>query len=293
MKRHSLIYHISTFAVIISVVVACTEKAEFPLESTYVRLVVDGEINTDTTVHRVKLSCSGDALNEHPGNKISGAIVSIYDGSNNFSLHENPETPGVYETDSTVYGVPGKTYTLQISNVDIDGDGNNEEYSASSYLPLINPIDSIKVSYQQLGPQYKGWIINMYAQEIGGGRNFYLVKAWKNNVLLTDSAYECASFADNTGFEGSYYNGFSVYYLNYNKLDERLVDGDVVTLEMDGITQQYKDFLVGFISEYQPKVPIFSGPSANIPTNIEPHDKAVGFFTAYCAMRKSRVYRGE
>jgi hypothetical protein len=293
MKIQRIINYISGFGIFLSIITACTETAEFPLDSTYVRLVVDGEINTDTTVHHVKLSRSGDALNEHPGGAISGAVVSISDGTNSFSLHESAQRPGDYETDSSVFGVPGNTYTLHISNVDIDGDGTFEEYTASSYLPRINPIDSIRVSYQQLGPQYKGWIINMYAQEIGGGRNFYLVKAWKNNVLLTDSAYECASFADNTGFEGSYYNGFSVYYLNYNKLDERLVSGDVVTLEMDGITKDYMDFLIGFISEYEPKVPIFSGPSANIPTNIVPSNKAVGYFTAYSAMRKSRVYRGE
>ncbi len=272
---------------------ACTEEIHYPLDSTYVRLVVDGAINTDTTVHKVWLSSSGDALNEHPGHIISNAIVSITDGNQVFDLHESASQPGVYETDSTVFGVPGNTYTLQISNVDVNGDGNLETYTASSQIAPINPIDSIQVRYETYYGDTRGWLIDLYAQEIGGGRNFYLLKAYKNGVLLTDSTYECTNFADNTGFEGKYYNGFSVYFLNYNKLDERLVQGDVVTLEMEGITEQYLDFLRGFIAEYQPKIPLFSGPSANIPTNIEPSDKAVGFFTAYSCMRKSRVYKGE
>jgi hypothetical protein len=273
--------------------IACTEEIQMPLDGTYVRLVVDGEINTDTAVHRVRLSRSGDALNEKPGNVISDAIVTITDGSETFNLTENTGNPGVYETDSTVFGLEGKTYTLNISNVDVNNDGTMEEYSASSYIPRINPIDSIQVKYEEMYGDNKGWLINLYALEIGGGRNFYLLKAYKNGVLLTDSTYECTNFADNTGFEGKYYDGFSVYYLNYNKLDERLVNGDVVTLEMEGITGEYKDFLLAFITEYQPKIPLFSGPSANIPTNVMPSDKAVGFFNAYSCKRSSTVYGGE
>jgi hypothetical protein len=272
--------------------IACQEKINFPLENSFVRLVVDGSINTDTTVHRVSLSRSGDALNEEPGSAISNAIVTIADGSMSFNLKENPAKPGIYETDSTVFGVPGMTYTLHISNIDVNNDGIPEEYSASSSIERINPIDSIQVKYESFRED-KGWLINLFALEIGGGRNFYLMKAYKNGILLTDSTYECNSFADNTGFEGKYYNGFSVYYLNSKKPDERLVPGDVVTLEMEGITEAYKNFLLGFITEYQPKIPLFSGPSANIPTNIQPSEKAVGFFTAYSCMRKNTIYNGD
>ena len=273
-------------------VFSCSEKIDFPLDSTYVRLVVEGKITTDTMIHTVKLSKSGDALNEYPGGAISNALVSISDGSNVFSLNESSTKPGVYETASNVYGVPGNTYTLNISNVDVDGDGVMEAYRASSYLPKENPIDSISVVNNK-DEQFK-WLINLYAQEIGGGRNFYLLKLIKNDTLLTDSIYEYDTHhSDNTGFEGKYYDGFPVYWLNNDKLDERLVKGDIVTLEMDGITQQYEEFINGFISEYQPKIPIFSGPSANIPTNIEPKDKAVGFFAAYSVSRKSVIYNGE
>jgi hypothetical protein len=282
----------TVISILLLITLACTENIQYPLDSTYVRLVVDGAINTDTSVHRVRLKRSGDPLNEDPGSAISKANVTISDGNLTFNLKESESTPGLYETDSTVFGIPGNTYTLHISNVDVNNDGIMEEYSASSFIERINPIDSIQVKSESFGDA-KGWLINLYGLEIGGGRNFYLMKAYKNGVLLTDSTYECNSFADNTGFEGKYYNGFSVYYLNYSKPDERLVSGDIVTLEMEGITEEYKNFLLGFITEYQPKIPLFSGPSANIPTNIQPSEKAVGFFTAYSCMRKSKVYKGE
>jgi hypothetical protein len=272
---------------------SCSEEVNFPLESTYIRMVVDGSITTDTAVHKVRLSTSGDALNNNSGFTVTNAVVTISDGTTVFDLHENSSEPGTYETEPTVYGIPGRTYTLQISNVDVNGDGVKEEYTASSFLPKENPIDSIQIKYQKFSTDDAGWLLNLFAQEIGGGRNFYLMKAYRNGKLVTDSAYECQNFADNTGFAGKYYDGFSVYYMNKNKEDEKLQPGDTVTLEMDGITEEYEQFLLGFVSEYNPKVPIFSGPSANIPTNIEPKEKAVGFFTAYSAERKSRVYKGE
>jgi hypothetical protein len=276
---------------VIILMFACTERIDLPLESTFARLVVEGSITTDTTRHKVILSISGDALHKNPTEYVSNAVVAISDGEKEFKLTENPAKKGTYETAPTVYGIPDKTYTLHISNVDVNGDGIMETYSASSYLKNENPIDSIEIRNQQYGPNEKGWLVNMYAREIGGGRNIYLMKAYKNYTLLTDSTFEYTNLADNTGFRGGYYDGFPIYYLSSRKPDEKLKDGDIVTIEMDCISEEYYQFLLGFISEYYPKMPLFSGPSANISTNILPKDKTVGFFAAYSATRKSRVYR--
>ncbi len=294
MKKYNKLYLSVIIALICMIaLVSCQEEIDIALDSTYVRLVIDGSINTDTTVHKVRLSTSGDALNKEPGHAISNAFVTISDGTTLFTLKENSANPGTYETDPNVYGVPGKTYILNISNVDVNGDGTMENYTASSFLPIENPIDSIKVQYNRGNPHRKEWLVDLFAQEIGGGRNFYLMKAYKNDTLVTDSMYEYINIADNTGFEGKYYDGFPVYTFSGDKIDEKVRIGDVITLEMDGITEEYEKFIYGFISEYYPKIPIFSGPSANVPTNIIPKDKAVGFFTAYSAVRKRVVYKGE
>ena len=288
----------STFPVILTVVLStmilissCTEDITMPLNSTYTRLVVDGSITTDTMKHKVRLTKSGDALYQQPVQVISNAVVTISDGTNEFTLKENNLNKGIYETDSTVYGVPDKTYTLHISHVDINDDGTFEEYSAQSYLKKENPIDSIRILYDNQSSYDAGWNINLYGREIGGGRNFYLMKAYKNGTLLTDSTYEYVYRSDNTGFEGGYYSGFPVYKLLKTKIDERVQKGDIITLEIDGITEDYFNFINDYIQEYDPKIPIFSGPSANISTNIEPKDKAVGFFAAYSVARCNKVYK--
>jgi hypothetical protein len=290
MKNYKNTYLILTLIVIASLAYlsSCTEDIPMNLDTSYARLVVDGSITTDTMKHKVRLTISGDALFKLPVQVISNASVVISDGTNDYTLVENTENKGTYETDPSVYGVPGKIYTLHVSNVDVNDDGIFEEYTAQSYLKPEYPIDSIHVTYDGRNPSYSGWIISLYAQEIGGGRNFYLMKAYKNGVLLTDSTYEYTNLTDNTGFNGAYFDGFGVYMLQKNKPDEVVKNGDTITLEMDGINEGYYNFISDYIQEYYPKIPIFSGPSANISTNIEPKNKAVGYFVAYSVSRCSK-----
>ncbi|HEY9124243.1 MAG TPA: DUF4249 family protein [Bacteroidales bacterium] len=270
-------------------ITACEEPIEDKLDSTYTRLVVDGTITTDTMAHRVLLKYSNDALNRNPIRFVSGAVVTISDGTNTFNLHENPKVPGEYLTDSNVYGVPGNTYTLNISNVDVDDNGVKETYTASSYLPYMSRIDTITVTDYIYNDELLGWLINLYGQD-RGGRNYYLTKAIRNDTLVTDSLKEYGA-AVNSVFEGEKYEGFAVYFLEKDDTTDIVRENDRITLELNCITKDYYDFVIGFQKEYFPKNPIFSGPSANVLTNISPKEKAVGFFAAYSVVRKSTIYK--
>jgi hypothetical protein len=268
---------------------SCTEEFVMDPGQTYARLCVEGYMTTDTTKHMVRLMKSRGLNDTAQFACISSANVTITVGTNLFQLKEDQNKKGTYYTDSTVYGVPGRTYTLNIKNVDVNNDGVMEEYSAKSLLNSVNPIDSFTIFYNNINGHMKGWSLNLYAWDKGGGRNFYLVKARQNGVLLTDSVYKY-SFADNLGFDGGYYNGFQAYFVQENA-GTKLVKNDAITIEMSGITEDYYNFIVDYITEYYPKVPIFSGSSANISTNIEPKKNAFGFFAAYSIQRKTRIYR--
>ncbi len=290
MKTYNIKYYLLILIGALFVFASCTEDFDPKLDTTYARLVVDGGITTDTTVHKVILLRSGDALNKLEKKYISNANVTISSGTEIFTLLENSSKPGYYETQPNVFGIPGKTYTLNISNVDIDEDGVLENYTASSILKNINPIDSIKLKYQEYSTRSKGWLINMFSRDIGG-QSFYRVIAYKNHKLVSDSLSEYG-IANNIGFEGGYYPGLSVYYLDNKKPDERIIVGDTITLELNGITEDYYNFINACIAESQPKDPIFSGPSANVPTNISPANKAAGFFSAHSVKRKSIIFQG-
>ena len=281
---------IITLFIISVLVYSCTENIDnIQLDTTRPRLVVEGYISTDTTRQMVKLSKLGDALKQDPIQVVSNASVTISDGTKTFNLSEDATKKGTYFTTPNVYGVPGRTYTLNIRNVDINNDKVMEEYSAVSLLKRLNPIDSVHLVYNNLNPHFINWSVNLYTMDPGQGRNFYLIKVIKNSVLLTDSVFKY-SIGDNSGFEGKYYNGFPVYNLREERKDERLTLGDTIKVELYGITEDYFSFIYSYITDYYPKVPIFSGPSANIPSNIKPADDAVGIFTAYSVKRKSVIY---
>jgi hypothetical protein len=293
--------------VVLFISYSCHEKIPMTYAEGDVKLLVDGSINTDTIAHYVRLTETGNVS----GGKVLpviNATVTISDGDTVFILKESSKIRGLYATDPTVYGVPGKTYTLNISNVDINNDDVMEKYSAKCELRANGRIDSLEVRRQVYSPTYKGWVVNMAAQDFGG-KNFYLVKAYKNGILLTDSLYEFTNLTDNTSFEGKAYPLTPVYFLNESKTDEKIHGADsvvnvqngdttyikrpadVLTIEMEGITEEYFRFLYEYIQEYNPKLPIFSGPSANVSTNIQPSNKACGFFSAYSAVRKSIIVK--
>jgi len=277
---------------ILSIIAAgCTETIDnIQLDSTRPRLVVEGYISTDTTRQMVRLSKLGDALKKDPVQVISNALITISDGTTTFGLTEDQTRKGTYFTSPDVFGVAGRTYTLLIKNVDINNDQVMEEYTAQSLLKRLNPIDSIHLVYNTSNPDFKSWSVNLYSLDPGEGRNFYLLKVRKNNILLTDSVFKY-SIADNYSFEGKYFDGFPVYSIREDRKTEKLTPGDTVTLEMYGITEDYYSFIYSYITDYYPKVPIFSGPSANIPTNIKPIEDAVGVFAAYSIKRKSVIYK--
>jgi hypothetical protein len=141
---------------------ACTERMTVDLDSSYPRLVVYGEITNTRKVHSIKLTRSVAYFSNSPAQAVSGANVSIFYDNNEFVLHENVNLPGVYQTNSSFAGISGKTYRLEIKNVDINEDGQMESYSASSYLPPVTRIDSIKLSYIS-NSFLTGWQVLLYA----------------------------------------------------------------------------------------------------------------------------------
>lgn len=290
MKKFNLKYFV--FVILLAVMaIACTETIDdIQLDSTRTRLVVEGYVSIDTIRQSVKLSKLGDALMKNTVQTVSGAEVTVSDGITTWNFTEDPEKKGTYLTDQKVYGMVGKSYFLKIKNVDINYDQIPEEYTAQSKIKALNPIDSLHIVLNKSDRHFKDWSINLYTMDPGQGRNYYLIKVLKNNKLLTDSIFKY-SIGDNTSFEGKYYDGFPVYNLREERLSEKPVIGDTITVELYGITEDYFSFISAYIQDYYPKIPIFSGPSANIPSNIKPFDDAVGIFAAYSIKRKSVIYR--
>ncbi len=261
----------------------CTERIEVELDSTYARLVVEASVNTDTAVQSVRLSTTSNYFYNQPAPSVSGAVVEISDGQNAYGFTESETRPGFYYSSPDFYGVPGLTYTLEIRNVDIDGDGTTETYTAHSKMNPVNPIDSIRLEY--LNSLFSGYQVRVYAWD-SPQKDFYSFKVYRNGILLTDTLTELI-VQDDELFNGNYTYGIPAQFLSDDKPDEHVYSGDTVTFEINGITEEYYHYVLEAQSQIFPQTPLFSGPAANIRSNIS--NGALGFFVAYSVSRCSTI----
>lgn len=264
---------------------ACTERIDIELDSTFKRLIVMGTVSTDSLRHTVQLSRSSDYFANEPSPRVSGAMVELAYENKTLVLKENDTIAGLYLTESAFRGVPGTKYHLSISQVDIDEDGIPETYQASSVMPSAPMLDSISLIYFE-APFVSGYQVLMYADD-PATRDWYSFKFWKNQDLLTDTLSKYSVQPDDF-FNGSYISGLPVGFYSDDDPREVLNEGDTVTFELNSIEKAFYDFVIDGQLEIIGNIPLFSGPSANVRSNID--NGAKGIFTAYAVKRASLVF---
>jgi hypothetical protein len=261
--------------------VSCTEKIDIRLDDSYTRLVVDGAITTDTMAHTVILSKTTGYYYNMPAPMVTGARVSITDGNHNFDLKE--DSPGVYRTAPSVYGVPGKTYTLNIKLAGVIG--GYFDYEASSTIYPVTTLDSISLL---LHPDWSTdgiWEVKCYVQD-PPTNDYYRFLVSKDGKMVSDTLNEWF-VTDDKFFNGNYANGAAIAYLEQDLPEVGLRPGDKITVELNSIGKDYADFLMAAQTELYGSNPLFSGPPANVNGNI--NNYAVGFFAAYSVTRASAI----
>ena len=248
---------------------SCTERIDIKLDDTFTRLVVEGKITDDSTEHTVTLTRTTSYFYNQPAPRVEGAQVSLSDEENVFHLTETKA--GVYKTEKMA-GIIGRTYTLNIELAEeING---HSSYTAADKMMPVGVIDSIKLHYID---QWEVWEIRLFAQE-PPTTDFYMFNWSKNGKLVTDTIDE-VNVSDDKFFNGSYSNGIGVGWFQEEREDERLHPGDLVTLIMSTITEKYANFVWEIQDETGYNSPLFSGPPANVSSNIS--NGALGYFAAY------------
>ncbi len=269
-------------AIIMFFFTSCTQEIDIPLDSTYTRLVVWGEISSDTTVHSIYLTKTSDFFNPSLPQGVSNAVVSLSWNSSSLILIENDTVQGLYQTPPNFYALSNTLYRLNISNVDINEDGISEEYFAESQVREIGHIDSIKI---QFWPAFKYVSIRLWAKD-SITEDYYMIRVRKNGIMLSDSLREWA-ITNDVIFNGNNTNGIDVYWLDQKREDEKVQPGDTITLEISSIPKEYFDFLwqVYFASGFQ--TPLFSQTPGNVVSNIS--NGAMGHFAVIFTRRASVV----
>jgi len=280
-----------------SLLTACTTDMELNLKGAAPELVVEGTITTDTLAHNVSLKKTADYFSNNAAEVISGATVTLSDGLTTITLAEVELKKGNYQTPANYFGVVGRTYTLTIDNVDVNGDGLIERYTASCPIATKVPVDSIDGKKARLF-QSDMWAIKAWVQDPEDETNHYLVRNYKNDKLVSDSIPEWG-VTDDEFYNGKYLKDETIMYFSSTKEDEKLVKGDKVTLEWCSITKDYQAYIQEVQEEFRGRNPLFGGQPANIRTNIKqllPVDgknSAHGYFAAYSVSWAETVYDGE
>lgn len=253
---------------------ACKEKIDLELKSTYVRLAIEGTVTDEAKKHSILITETSNYFANEPQPRVSGAVVTINDGSSQITLTET--SPGVYQTDSTYAGIPGRTYTLNVKY-------KSEEYSASCLLKPVGVIDSVSFAKDVFDPIKSS--INLWAQEPSTTGDYYTWFYYINGKLESDTLTEI-SFASDEMVNGNYMPGYPVFTAEFAL-------GDTITLEMRSINKDYYDFLNAFFSEVFGAGNPFSGPPSNVKGNIKNltnKDKVVmGYFLASAVSKKTQI----
>jgi hypothetical protein len=260
-------------------------------------LVVEGKITTDTTSHFVILSQTV-SLNEKELNWVSGAQVTISTNTGVIPLTEDEQKPGHYYTAPDVYGVIGETYQLHIEL------SNGDTYDATSYIPNISEIDSVKFIWQEASYGYYYHHLFFHGWELEEEGNAYLWNLRINDTLYNDTIWK-THFESDDFVNGRYIgvgpvvvydtvaekdttvigSNFPLYWLESNEIK---TDTNFIEVEMESLPIEYFDFWLSLMQQTVWVGSPFDANKADLLSNIS--NGALGFFYGASIKRYSFVY---
>lgn len=267
------------------------EEAENPSE----RLVVEGLITSERTVHIVKLSRTQPVIVESLPEMVSGARIIIREGEKEFYLKET--APGIYQTD-TLQGEVGKTYHLTIQ-------WNNETYEAFAEMIKASPVEPIKVfpwdNQIQLPPNAE-YFQFLYRDNFGASAPYrykvfselpenvadYYPPDWempdwiKRRLDNQDLKTADSTFYLHPGLEPP-----AIFAYGETNVSGVTYGSRIVEL-FYSMTDEHYNYVRAVLSETEWKgLGPFSYISADVPTNLT--NEALGFFAASDVLRVEQV----
>ena len=271
--------------------VSCSEIIEIETRSMEIDyLAVESIITDDSVKQFVKLSWSTDYFGDNPVPvPASNAKVVITDGLDDYFFTES--TPGIYVSPEGFRGEKGKTYSLHIE-VSSEGD-QIKEYYAESTMPRAGfVLDSI--DYKYMGPQMDSvWTFGIWGADLPGEDRYFTLLGMNGSSY----PYDQGLFISDMYFEGKSVKGFpfGVFTRNaetwkkYGDCAKPLETGDLITLSLFDITQEFYEFLTAFSTNVSAvSIPLLTPPPANLPTNIH-GENVFGFFTTCSVVSASRI----
>jgi hypothetical protein len=256
---------------------ACTERYDIKLDEGFTRLVVDGTITNESMHHVILLSTSTSYFDNQLPPAVSDASIYLSDENQTFLFIESEETKGKYVSQDAFAAKPGTAYNLEINlNSAV---GEKENYTAETIMPnTAFKQDSIVLEYQQV---FDFYLLKLYAFD-PPGPDYYKFDAMVNQKMITDTASR-SLIVDDRFFDGNNTNGLGVMFIRSDEIQP----GDTLTLITAAVSKDYYDFFVQLRLESGQSNPLFSGPPANVESNIQ--EGGLGYFDARIVNRSSII----
>ena len=274
---------------------ACTEDIVIDLEEGEPMLGVEASFTDELKHHEAILSYTADFYNRDEIEMVEGARVFVTDGVDTVVYHESATQKGHYLTDLAA-GRRNTLYTLHIAVPDEAEADGFRHYAAESLLPdNASSLDSIVIAPFESPMPMRDTMMCLYPyfQSLDDVSIVYMVDVFRNDTLLTDTLSE-KLVIPMAGYAGYYVNGpeflqtnmlFPIAY--YRK--SRMVVGDRYRACLSSITADYMMYVYG-IRFSNGSNPMMGAPT-NVPTNIQPAGKAVGWFGTAAVISAETVYR--
>jgi hypothetical protein len=276
---------------------ACENDMTVTLNSADKRLVVSGEFTTDTTVHSLYLSRSGSIISGRKQTAVTGAKVYVTNKVDTIYFVESKGAPGLYQTPTKCYAVGGQTYYLSITGIDVDEDGKMDSFSSVNKVLVAIKFDSLSSKYGLNGDSEYALINIPFYQRTANGPDYAFSYMMVNDKEIRPLSKRLGTGEVKTHMTPTkHYKEGETYNLYFSLDSEPVAKGDRLTFIAFNFTEDQYKFLTAFDNNTDGD-PFLDNmydqlviPS-RLPTNIEPANKAGGYFLVYSISRISRVYK--
>jgi Domain of unknown function (DUF4249) len=254
--------------------ISCQEEVNLNLKSSnIVRVAVDGRITDVYQNYVVRLTKTIGYLDnvQVPPLLDAKAYILEQGSGNKYNLTLIDSTNGYYQTPK-FKGVIGETYSFYL-------DCSLGSFKATTSLDSVSKLDSIHCMYQY-NKEFKMGFYKVYLSAYDPPtKNFYRFYIYLNDTLVNYKITD-ASYTSDELFNGLYMANIEIYDMRQEWVKSQT---NKLRVEMLSISKEEYDDIGDYISEISDNGSIFSGPSANVPSNLKNTSggyDGLGFFAA-------------
>lgn len=250
---------------------SCEKEVNWNFEPTESHIIVDGLLTNAKRSHIIKISKSVTEINELP-EPVSGATVTIFNGTSTHKLTEIPKNSGIYRTDTNYRAVLNKVYTLQVTYKD-------KRYNASAHMVPVTPFNKLSYAHNSENDMF---YIDSVAQSFSSKESamYEIIIDWSHLPEYADVPLKDKITV--------------VYYYTLKTIDISQVfapekqtvyfpKGARILERKFSLAPRHAEFIRSLLSETEWRGGFFDITQANVRTNIS--NGGLGFFGACTVIR--------